>query len=127
MISLQSLLFTALSGFAGLSALVGSRVYPTVAPQEVAKPYVCWQEYALILANNMSGSAGVGKGDNYKVQVTSWALTGTLARDVDAQVQAAIVAATGFKGLHLDTRALDYEPDTKLHGYQSDFSIWILT
>lgn len=125
---IQRLIFEALSGHAQLAELVGSRVYPDVAPQDIGRvPYVVWQEISETQANDLNGSAETGGLNNYRVQITSWAGKGTLAREVDAKVRLAMIAASGFKSLLQDSRAMPYEPETKQHGKQSDFSVWLKT
>lgn len=127
--AIQSAVYNALAGHAGLSALIGARVFPDVAPQNTAKPYCVWSEVSLVQANNMGGSVESGGLDNYRISVTSWATASdrgaTKARETDGQVRLAMIAATGFKSLLVDSRAMGYEEDTKLHGVQSDFSIWL--
>ena len=124
---IQSAVFAALGGYAGLSARIGARIYPDIAPQGVATPFAVWQEVSLVQANSMAGSAETSGLSNYTIQVTCWAKTGTLAREVDQEVRNAMIAASGFKSLLRDNRALGYEADTKLHGIQSDFSVWLKT
>lgn len=119
--SVQSDLYDTLGQYAGLSAMVGVRIYPDVAPQDAATPRLVWQEVTDAPQNGLDGHDGL---DNYRIQVTSWALNGTLARSVDAQVRAAMAAATAFASICVDNRSLGYEPDTRLHAMQSDFSVW---
>ena len=121
--SVQSDIFTTLGNYANLSAFVAARIYPDVAPQDIgaAVARVVWQEISDVPQNGLSGHNSL---DNYRIQVTSWANSGTLSRRVDEQVRAAMAAASAFSSLCVDNRSLGYEPDTKLHGIQSDFSIW---
>lgn len=130
-IAIQSAIFTALAGNAGLAARVGQRIYPGGnAPQGVAKPYVTWQEISEVPASSVDGGTPATNTINYRIQINTWAsgLDGaTTARDVDALVRAAMAAASAFKSLVLDARSLDYEPDTKLYGYSTDFSVWLRT
>jgi hypothetical protein len=127
MVPIQQKIYEALAGFAALSALVGTRVYPDIAPQDVARPFVVWQEISLQQMNDMSGSAESSGLSNYHIQVTSWAAKATDARDLDKQVRLAMIAASAFKSLLNDSRAMPYESDTKLFGTQSDFSVWLKT
>ena len=129
--AIQSAVFAALSGYSGLSSLVGARIYPDVAPQDAIAPRVVWQEVSELQANDLGGSVETSGLNRYRIQVTSWAKGAergaTKSREVDSQVRLAMNAASGFKTLLLDSRALDYEPETSLHGYQSDFAVWIRT
>lgn len=125
---IQVAVFAALAGFGSLSALVGARVYPSLAPNPVTKPYVVWQEIFETPSNDLSGSALTGTLSRFLIQASSWAEGSrgpTIARDVDRQVRAAMIAATQFKALIVDARAMPYEPDTKLHCYQTDFAVWL--
>lgn len=130
--AIQAAVFAALGGYAGLSTIVGAKIFPDVAPQGTGAPYVVWQEISLVAASNdMAGSVETGGLSNFRIQVTSWAKGSdrgaTKAREVDGQVRLAMIAATGFKSLLVDNRALPFEQDTKLHGVQSDFSVWLRT
>lgn len=124
---IQSEIFSALGQYAGLSALVATRIYPDQAPQGVAKPYVVWQEITDLEVNDMSGSAETGGLHNYRIQVTFWDVNATKSREGGKQVRLAMIDATGFKSLHIDSRAMPFEPETKLYGMQSDFSVWLRT
>lgn len=124
---LQSSMFATLGQYAGVSDLVATRIYPDQAPQGVAKPYVVWQEISLVQVSDMSGSSETSGLHNYRVQVTFWDLNQTKSREGDRQVKLAMIAASAFKSVHVDTRALPYEPETKLYGMQSDFSVWLKT
>lgn len=130
MTSLQAAIFAALGQYAGLSALVGARIFPDIAPQDAGTPFVVWQEVSLQTPQDLNGFAISGGVDNYRIQITSWATTvrgATIARNVNDQVKAAMAAATGVKALLVDSRAMPYESDTRRHGMQSDFSVWLKT
>jgi hypothetical protein len=124
---IQQQIFTALGQAAGLSALVGARIYPDQAPQATAKPYVVWQEISDLEVNDLSGSAETSGVHNYRIQVTFWDVNATKSREGGKQVRLAMSAASAFKSLHIDSRAMPFEPDTKLYGMQSDFSVWLRT
>lgn len=119
--SVQSDLYTTLGTHAGLAGLVGARIYPDVAPEDAIAPRVVWQEIADVPQNGIDGHNSL---DNYRIQVTSWGSSATQARAVEAQVRAAMAAATAFTNVCVDIRALGFEAETKLFGMQSDFSVW---
>lgn len=114
--------YTTLAGYSGLSALVGARVYPDVAPQGVTCPYIVWSE----VGNNPMTSIGGGVPDcnNYRVQVTVVALTALNAREVAEQVRAAAGAATLVKCVELDYASADFEVESKRFGVRVDLSVW---
>lgn len=127
MTAIQQAIFSALAGYSGVSDLAGARVYPDEAPASPAKPYLVWDEISDNEENDLSGSAETGGKHNYRIQITSWDVDQTKAREMNKQVKLAMLSASGFKSLHLDTRSLGRDQDTKLYGMQSDFSVWITT
>lgn len=127
MTTIQQAIFNALAGYSGVSGLVGTRVYPDEAKQGVVKPYIVWEELSDNEENDLSGSAETGGKHNYRIQVTCWDVDQTKARELNKQIKLAMSAASGFKSLHLDTRSLGKNVDSKVYGMQSDFSVWITT
>lgn len=122
--SIDQAVYETLGQYAGLSALVGARIYPEVAPQDVARPYVVWQEISRTPEGDLDGTVSSSGLENVHVQVTCWATTRLSADAVRAQARLAMEAATQFKAFASALRSLGYESDTKLHGAQADFSIW---
>jgi len=115
-------LYTVLAQYAGLSALVGARIYPDTVPADTLKPYCIWQE---VSANPMNGLDGRHGLTNYRVQVVSIAVTGLKAREVGEQVRNAMAAeSTRFKCLEIDYGSADFEVGSKLFAVRSDFSVW---
>lgn len=131
MTPIQTAIFTTLGQFAGLNALVGARIFPDVAAQDAIPPRVVWQEISEVQPADLGGTSETASLKNCRVQITSWAKDSgrgaSIARDVDYQVRLAMQQASLFKSILVDARALPYEPDTKLHGMQSDFSVWLKT
>lgn len=129
MTALQSAVYAALAGYNGVNGLVGTRVYPGSAPQGVARPYIVWDEISQVNATSLSGSKSGSTGLlNARVQVTCWCAGedgGTKVRELDAQVQLAMESASAFRCTLIEGRSLGREPDTKLFGFQSDFSVWL--
>ena len=119
--SFQADLYSTLGLYAGLSALVGTRIFVDVASSEVARPYIVWQEVSAVPVNGVDGQNGL---TNYRVQITSIAVTALQAREVAAQVRAAMAAATLFKSLEVDFASADFEVGSKVFGARSDFSVW---
>ena len=115
--SLASSLYSQLSGYAGLTALVSTRIYPNRAPQDATLPYVVYfrvsgsREQAF---TNAVGATGV------RMQFSCFATTYIDADAVRAQVRAALLAYTSSGGVTVHEVALDsdldqYENDTFLH------------
>ena len=108
--SMESGLVTYLKAHAGLSALVGARVYPMVIPEGTTQDCVTWQVVSgreLRMGNYVLPT----------VLVKGWSKTLTGAIAVDAQLRAALESYHGqFDTVHVyvftDPRGDDYEPDT---------------
>ena len=130
MTGLQQAVYAALAGTSGVNTLVGSRVFPDVAPQGAGRPYVVWQEISQVPTADIAGSPASGNVENTRVQVTSWCAGtdgATKARELDYQCRLAMLASSGFKSTIVDARSLGQDPETKLFGFQSDFSVWFRT
>lgn len=125
--SLEDSVYAALAGYAGLSALVGARIYPDEAPQNTVSPYVVWQEISMLPTNDLNGSAVSGSLENSRVQVTCYAKKTSQAKAALLQARTAMFAASQFRCTEEDRRAPPFEPDTKLFAAQADFSVWLVT
>ena len=119
--SVQADIYATLGQYAGLSAMVGARIYPDVAPEGVAVPYCVWQEVSTVPINALDGHNGL---NNFRIQVVSIGVTALISRNVAAQVRAAMAAATLFKSLEVDFGSADFEVGSKMLGARSDFSLW---
>lgn len=90
--TIESSLFTTLSGHAGLAALIGTRIYPVCLPQEATLPCV--------VVLRVSTERGQGFGVTQPIVISRphlrfscWALTHDGALDVCAQLRAALRAS----------------------------------
>ena len=59
MAELEQALFTRLDGFAGLTSLVVSRIYPLILPQNPTLPAVTYQRIDGIREDGIAGSHGL--------------------------------------------------------------------
>ncbi len=57
--TIESVIYSQLTGFAGLTALVSTRVYPLPAPQNVTAPFVTYQRISAIRYPGMGSDAGL--------------------------------------------------------------------
>lgn len=120
--------YAALTGYAGLTALVNNgdspltyRIYPLVMPQDPTVPAVVYQRIvgSRILTMSNAGGSGV---ERIVFQFTTWSRTMNEAHDVMEQVRLALNAAN-FAAIPLSNRTT-HEPDTRLYGMEYDFSVW---
>ena len=115
--SIELAVFTALQNHAGLTALVGNRVYGNRAPDNPTRPYVTYFSASGVPQNDLSSKPII---DNARVQVDCWAESSyNDAKQIAAQCRLALENV----GLCVFTRD-DYEQQTKLHRVQLDFSIF---
>jgi hypothetical protein len=102
---------TALQGHGGLSALIGSRVYPVTLPDKVALPAVVYQrisavrEYAF---GDLTAAAAVTR-----FQFDCWALTALSAAQVAAQLRLALAGMLDAYDVTVENDFDDWEPEAK--------------
>ncbi|MFM2465150.1 DUF3168 domain-containing protein [Paraburkholderia sp. RL17-368-BIF-A] len=106
--------------YAALKALAGGRVYPSVAPAGVARPYIVYQGVGGQDETTFDGSDSL---QNRRVQVVAWSTTADEADLINKQVRAAL-SGEPVLGVPIGAPVDDYEDDTKLYGTRQDFSIW---
>lgn len=85
---------------AGVSAIVGTRVYPQVAPQGAASPYLVYSQVSGAREWDLDCVAGLG---NPVFQVTAWADTYAAAQALADAVRAAVSAASAAGDLGGET------------------------
>lgn len=84
---LEQALYTRLSGFAGLTALVSTRIYPLVLPQNPTLPAVTYQRIDGLREEGIAGSHGLA---HPRIQIDAWASSYTSAKAVAVQVRSAL-------------------------------------
>lgn len=120
-------IYARLTGFAGLAALVGDRVYPNTMPQDTTKPAVA---YRLVTDDTPQPQQLVGEPDliRARFQFDSYAKKYDDANAVRLQIRRALkrweqtgppVVQVAFALSNVDL----YEQDTELHNCSSDFEI----
>jgi hypothetical protein len=130
---MEESLVSYLKAASGITALIGAnpvRIYWTLAPQNVAKPYVTLQRVSGNRDMHMMGPSGLVES---RVQIDCYGLTYAASKGVARAVEARI---SGFKGTHsgtvfggvfLDAERDGYEDDAtpdKLFRTSLDFIIW---
>lgn len=134
--SLESVLYSRLSGFAGLTALVGTRIYPSVLPQDVQYPAVSFHR----IGGQPIPAAGSDPAlKPLRVQVDCWAQDGasapgtTDAYDSAASVAAQVLAAlrrwrnagSGVQAVYVENEGLDlFEAASLVHHRVLEFTVW---
>ena len=119
---IEQSLYTALSTFSPLIALVGSKVYPLAAEQETSRPYVIYQKVSN--PNEETHDGGVTYETRFQLDV--WADTYVSAKQTAGQVKAAMSAwkIPGELVPKLVDDQDDYEQETGLFRVILDYIVW---
>lgn len=108
--------------YSTLTALVGGRVYPDVAPVGVVRPYITYQNIGGEAVNFLD-QVTVPSRKRRRFQVNVWSdtreTTAALAIQVEDAMRAAPVLQTTVEGAPIAI----YELDTNLRGSMQDFSV----
>lgn len=128
--TVEGALIARLQGYAGLTALVGERVYEIVAPAGVRPPFVTLQEIsALDVGQSLSGPSATTRS---RYQVDAYSDRRDTAKAVGRQVRAALDGYTGdgasgdfvIKSVLFEDRRDLYEAAELAHRVSTDFIVW---
>ena len=124
-------LYAYLSTYAELVALVGTKVYPLVLPQDVALPAVTYQRISDPPEHAMGTDAAIY---HPRYQINCWANTYTGVQALAAQVKAALrdytssaMGGTGGETVHrvfYEGAYGDYDSNAGEYRETLDFIIW---
>ena len=120
---METTLYTRLSTYAGLTALVSTRIYPLIMPQGVTYPAVTYQRIATEPREScMVEDVGWARA---RVQVTAWADTFTSAKAIAAQVRAALQrwTTTGIQGTFIIAEYDLYDDEAYKYGAAIDAEV----
>lgn len=108
--------------FDALKTLVTNRVYPDIAPLNVTKPYITYQQIGGLGVNFLDPTTPSKKNGRFQVNVwgVSRASVATLARQVEDTLRTTVGIQTTVSGAPVAV----YEQDTQLFGSRQDFSFW---
>ena len=105
-----------------LKILVSNRVYPDVAPELTARPYITYQQVGGTSVNFVDVTVPSKK--NSRFQINVWADTRAAAAALAIQIEDALRAVPTLQTTVLSAPVATYDPDTKLKGTRQDFSFW---
>lgn len=119
---------TKLLSDATIAAILATRLYPVILPQNTIFPAATYQIIDTPRDFNLDGPSGLARP---KIQYTLWA---TKADNVKALARAIRLALNGFKGtlpdgsdvksVMLEDERETYESDVNLHRIDLDFVVW---
>ena len=114
--SIESTLYDTLRNAAGVSALVSTRIYPQIAPDNAATPYVTYQVIVGTAHNKLVGAPG---SERKIIQVNCISNTYSGAKAIAEACKAAINTSVGYLNAERD----DYSPEIEIHRIMLDFSL----
>jgi len=115
--SIQDDLYSILSNAAGVTALVGTRIYPGIAAQDAASPLIVYKHISGVNRNQLNGSKIA---TSHRIQIQSWAAKPSTARSVIDAVETAL-DGTGYIVFRVDDV---YDPETREWSSQADWKRW---
>lgn len=123
--SVETVLFSRLSEHTGLNALVSTRVYPNLIPQNATMPVVSYHRISTHRESAMGVDTGVARA---RFQLDAFAATYSAVRAVAEQIRAALQRWTNASGTVVqDSFILGeqefYEDETKRFRVSQDFEI----
>lgn len=80
----EAVLRTALVGNTSVTAMVGTRIYPLLAPKTAALPFITWRRSGISREHTLAGPMGV---PNVSVEMQSFAATYEDVREVADRVR----------------------------------------
>lgn len=135
--SVKKAVFALLSGHAGLTALVGTRIHRQLLPQEPTYPAVVYTRTASVLVASLGRESGLWRST---ISVDCLAETESGAEAVALQVRDALDHQSGLIGwpvnaspyagqlqiqaiAHLDSTD-NYDDELEIHAVTEDFEVW---
>jgi len=107
--SVGKAIYNILSNEAGVTDIVGTKIYPVVAPQQTETPFIVYSVVSSIPTNTKDRISEI---DTMRVQVDCYEKTYTLAEALSSAVRLALDNATGTKnGVLIDGLAYENEQD----------------
>ena len=108
---------------AGLSALVGNKVFALVIPQATKLPCITFQRIGGMPANTLSGHSGLEEID---LQIDVWARDYDEAKAIAKAVRAAMPPSGPRFSAHLIEDQDLYEDGTNYFRVNMEFKVWFL-
>ena len=124
--TLEAALVAQMKTHAGLSALVGARVYPGALPPETTYPALAYALVSDVPEHAMQTDPG---GRTARLSVTSWHTSYKSAHACATQVEAALyrfryTSAPTIWDTLMDNALDTYDPTVRAHGVVTDFRVF---
>lgn len=108
--------------YTATKTLVGNRVFPDVAPADVAKPFIVYQQLGGE-AQSMLSQVESGK-KHGRFQFAVWGTTRAAVSALMLQVESALVLSALFQARPIGSPTSTFDADVGLYGSRQDFGIW---
>lgn len=108
-----------------LKDLVANRIYPDVAPEQVKRPYITFQQVGGQAVNFLS--AELPDKRNSRFQLSVWADSRLDAAKLSRQLEERLRQVKELQTTVLSEPVSMHEPETRLYGVRQDFSFWFAT
>ena len=118
---LESALFTYLSADPGVSALVGTRIYPVRLPEGTVLPAIAWQRISATRLYTHDSFEDTRAFVNARVQFSCWSNVPIEAIQVG---EAVLLALSGYNGDMAGVLIGQSSADLELDDYQSDVKLY---
>lgn len=105
-----------------LTALVSGRVFPDIAPEGTARPYITYQQVGGSSINFLDRTTPSKKNGRWQMNV--WADTRLDAGALSRQVENTLRMAAALQTTVLEAPIATYDEETGLRGTRQDFSFW---
>lgn len=116
--TIHSEIYSRLSGYSGLTALVSTRIYPNLAPQNVTYPYVTFRQVSAVRESGFGADIDIIR---TRIQLDAFAETHLSSRNIAAQIIAALQRWSNPSGtpevidVQIDNDMDQFEIDPVLH------------
>ena len=118
-------LYNLLSNYAGLTALVDGRIYPSIMPQNALCPAVTYNRVSTMPISALGSDTILTR---YRFQIDVWAETFKDASEVADQAQKALQRQSddnGFEDIYIEDRHADYDHRARLHRVILEILPWV--
>lgn len=127
--TVEEALFARLTGTAAVAALVAARVYPLVAPQAAARPFVTYQRISTSRVASLDGPSGLAR---VRYQLDVWADDDAGARALAREVRLALDGYSGdgaagdrvIQSVVADDERDFFDEASRTFRVSADFIIW---
>ena len=125
--AIEEAIYSRLSGYSPLSALVGARIYPSKLPQDVTFPALCYLKISETSEHIFGGDI---EARTARIQVSAFADNYYGVKNISKQIKAALRRYAGTIGtvtiedILIEGGEMDlYEPETGIHHIPIDASV----